>query len=454
MRQSARNASFLVAGEAASRVFGFLTTALLARRLGVDGFGQIGFATSVLAYAVACTDLGLVPLGTRSVARSRDGVSGVTLNILPMRTLLSVGAAIVMLAVVLLVSRSSAVTGLLSVYALAVVVQGLVLEWVFIGIERMGYVSTARAISTGAYFGLVLILVRSAGSILLVPVALVVGTLIGPRFGWPRFRIDRNTWKGLFRSAWPIGAASLLTQLHVNLGIILLALVRSYHETGVYNSAYRLVFFLITLDRVFYTIFFPAASRVIALEPGRLSELTGRALRVVVALALPFCAGTLLLAGPVLQLVFGGKYLPAIPSLRILVWFLLLSMTNSVTGYTLVAAGRERRFLKNVAIGVAVSVVLNVVAVPLWGSSGAALAIVGGEAAILIAMLPDFLRLARPRLDARTAGPAVAALAMVGVILLLKHAHPLVAAGAGAAVYVAGLALTRGLTAADIGLTS
>jgi O-antigen/teichoic acid export membrane protein len=127
-------------------------------------------------------------------------------------------------------------------------------------------------------------------------------------------------------------------------------------------------------------------------------------------------------------------------------------MFNSLTGYTLVAAGMERRFLRNITIGAAASLVLNGLGILLAGGFGAALATVIGEAVILVLMSADFFRLVRPRLDARIVGPVVAAVVMTVVCLLLARFGLIVSAGVGAACYLVLLVSTRGVTADDFGL--
>ena len=109
MRGPVRNAGFLFAGEAASRVFGFLTTAVLARRLGVDGFGQIGFAAAVMAYGVVLTDIGLVTVGTRSVARDRSAVPSMVGTVVPLRLVLGLAAGLVMVLIALVLPKPAAV---------------------------------------------------------------------------------------------------------------------------------------------------------------------------------------------------------------------------------------------------------------------------------------------------------------------------------------------------------
>jgi O-antigen/teichoic acid export membrane protein len=461
MRGPVRNAGYLFAGEAASRIFGFLTTAVLARRLGVDGFGEVGFAAAVMAYGVVSTDLGLITVGTRSVARDRSAAGELVGSVLPLRLLLGFIAAAVMVLIAVVLPKPASVKWLLVLYSLAVIAQSTLVEWVFIGSEQMGFVSVSRVVTNCAYFALSLVLVRDSGAILFVPVAFTIATLLGvlvlfasyrPRFGRPRLRFGRVRWRELIKSAWPIGAASLLTQLHVNLGLVLLGLIATFQQTGIYNSAFRLVFFLMTLDRVFYTVFFPVVSRFVKDHPDRLPELVGTAARIILALSIPFCVGTGILARPVLAAVFSSDYAVAFPVLRVMVWFLPLSMFNSLAGYTLLAAGRERRFLRNTAIGVAVAVVINLVAVPLVGSLGAALALVAGEVVLLILMGKDLLGVVRPKLDLRILAPVVAVAAMAVVVFLLRHMHLVGCIGFGALTYSVFILLLRGITAEDIGL--
>ncbi|HTW90541.1 MAG TPA: flippase [bacterium] len=461
MRTPVRNAGYLLAGEAASRIFGFLAVALLARRLGADGFGQVGFAAAVMAYGAVFSDLGLATVGTRSVAQDRSTAGELVGSVVPLRLLLSVIAAAVMGLVALVLPKPASVRWLLVLFAAGVIIQSLLFEWVFIGAEKMGFVSVSRVVTDCAYFGIALVLVRNSSDLLLVPVAFGLATFLGglvlflsyvPRFGLPRFRIVSYRWRELLKSAWPIGASSILTQVHVNLGLILLGLIATFQQTGIYNSAYRLVFFLMTLDRIFYTAFFPVVARFIKDQPGRLPELIGTAARLILAVSTPFCVGAVVLARPILGAVFSSEYVAAFAVLRIMVWFLPLSMFSSLAGYTLLAAGGERRFLRNTAIGVGAAVVFNLVAIPLSGSMGAALAIVAGEVVLLGLMGRDLLKLTKPSFDLRALAPVAAVVPMTVVIYLLRHMNLVGCIGFGALTYSVFILLLRGITAEDIGL--
>jgi O-antigen/teichoic acid export membrane protein len=297
--------------------------------------------------------------------------------------------------------------------------------------------------------------------VLLVPGSLVAATLAGAavllvfhgvRLEGLHLRFDVRHWLDLVRAAWPVGAAGVATQVHVNFGLVGLGLLRTDAETGLYSAAYRLVFFLLMLDRVFYTVFFPVVSRVLARLPDKLPELTGVVIRLVLSVALPLSTGLALLARPVLDAVFGSGYAAAAPALRVLAWFLLASMLDSVAGYTLIAAGSERRFMRNAVLGSCTSVGLGLVGIITLGATGAAIGTLCGEAVILLLMARDFLRLVRPRLEWRSAAPLVAAGAMVPVCLLLARYPLVVPVAAAAAVYAGLLLVLRGVTLQDLGM--
>jgi O-antigen/teichoic acid export membrane protein len=206
------------------------------------------------------------------------------------------------------------------------------------------------------------------------------------------------------------------------------------------------------LDRVFQAVFLPTVSRYFASAKERLPELTGTAVRAILALSLPLCVGLSLLARPAVALVFGREYLPAATPLMILAWFLPLSLLTTLAGYTLLASGQERRFCLNTAIGVSFALALSVAGIIIWGVPAAAVAMVCGEACILVLMGRDSLKLCRPAIDSRIVVPVLGCLGLAAALVLLRRWNWPAAAAVGAAVYLAALFLGKGLTVRDLGL--
>ncbi len=461
MKRAARNALFLLVSEVGARFFGFLVSALLARRLGVDGFGQVGFAVAVMSYGIISTKFGLLAIGVRESARDRTRIPVLVGNVLVLRLILS-GLAVAAIGLfALLVRKDPSTRLLLLVFGLGVVAQSLLLEWVFTGIERLGHVALARLVTNGVYFGLVMLLVRGPGQLLVIPVALAAATLAGVGllavaylrlFGRPRLRLDRPVAGDLMRRAWPVGIATVLTQLHVNFPIVALSLISGDIAAGLYSAAHRLVFFAMMLDRIFQAVFFPVISRYAATNRDGLPRLTGTALRIVLAFGLPACAGLSLLGRPILRTVFGAGYESAAPVLAPLAWFVLLSLLSSLAGYSLLASGRERRFARNTAFGVGASLALTLVGILLFGIRGAAYGILAGELCLVVLMGIDFLRGVVPGVDWRTAVPVAGCIVMAAPLLLLRDWNWLAAGGAGVLAYAVVVLAARGVTPGDFGL--
>lgn len=466
IKKPARNAGFLLGGEILTRALGFAVTAVLARRLGLDAFGQIAFGMSVMAYGIMVTKAGLLTVGTRSVARDPSGIRELAGQVLTLRLLLAGLALAGIVLFALLLPRPAEMRWLLVLYATGVFAQALALEWALIGEERMHHIAAGHILTNLAYFLLVLLLVRGPGQLLLVPVAFVAATAAGAgyllvpharRHGLPRLRWQPRAWRALARQALPVGVASVLSQFYVNAPIIVLALLRGDAAAGVYSAAHRFVFFVLMLDRVVQSVFLPVAARQYRArgsEPGdpALARTVGTVLRVALALSLPACLLVLLLAPQLAVLLFGSEFAPTGGVLRVLIWFFPLSLVSTVGGYTLLAADRERRYSVNTAIGVGVALALIVLGALRFGPTGAAVGMVVGEALLAGLMLAGMLGLVQPRVGLRLLWVPVALLPLVGIVLALRDWNWFLAGAAGTAGYAVVLLAMRGITPADVGL--
>lgn len=106
----------------------------------------------------------------------------------------------------------------------------------------------------------------------------------------------------------------------------------------------------------------------------RASRLYAESLRYVLLLYIPAAAGLILVAAPVIRLVFGADYLPAVPVLQVLSVFTVAYAVTKITsdGLDYLGRARSRAIAK---AGMAVSnVVLNLLLIPVLGVVGAAVA--------------------------------------------------------------------------------
>ena len=105
------------------------------------------------------------------------------------------------------------------------------------------------------------------------------------------------------------------------------------------------------------------------------------------------------LASPVMSLVFGSAYLPAVAPLQILAGGSIFVFCTWILHATAIATNLDRRLLVTTAIGLGTNVVLNLLFIPRWGIAGAAWATVVAEAVtvtLLFVQVQHRLRTAGP----------------------------------------------------------
>ena len=412
MKRPLKNLSYLFGADVLSRLLGFLATTYLARKLGVDSFGMVGFALAALSYGLVGCDLGLLKLGTREVAKDRTQAQAYARGVVGLRLILAVIAFTGVCVFALLVPRSETTKMLIFAYALALFPSAMLLEWLFQGVEEMEHISISRLILYVVYLALVVIVIRGPEDLLRVPFLWLVGNvasalylLIAYRFRIGRFALgfDLRFWGLLLQGALPLGIGTVLSQLYVNFGPLALGLVSTNEATGLYTAAFRLLFFLLVVDRMFYAVVFPIVARKVqasgpltAEQAYQQSALTMQRLaKLVLLISLPIAACTTSLAQPLMTLLFTEKFSAAGPVLGIMAWLVVTTTLNSLYAYGLIAVGREREYARNIGLGALTVVVLTGPLVSLLNARGAALALVLGEIAMLGFMFSGFRRVVR-----------------------------------------------------------
>jgi O-antigen/teichoic acid export membrane protein len=219
----------------------------------------------------------------------------------------------------------------------------------------------------------------SLKSVLLGYVAANVITLcltamvVHSRFGAvPLRRPTDSTWR-LARVAAPFGALTVLGLLHSKADTLMLYALSSSAAVATYESAYKLLEVSRFLVRPAVTVFFPICAALAAREKWddftiayrRLLTAAGSAGAVVAALVMS-------LAGVVIPLVWGGRYVEAVPVLRILYLAVPILYLQTVALFVAGALHLEGTALKAIVAALASNVALNLVAVPRWGALGAA----------------------------------------------------------------------------------
>jgi O-antigen/teichoic acid export membrane protein len=239
--------------------------------------------------------------------------------------------------------------------------------------------------------------------------------------------------------------------LYLRLDSVMLSVMRNDAEVGWYNAAYRLIEGLVIFPMIIQYVLFPRVSILYLESKGSVEQLVSRSCKHLIAVAFLTAAVGILLADPVMTLVYGRQYAPATASLQILLGGIGFMFLSSLLRDVLNAVNRPLVPLIGGLLGVAVNVVTNLFLIPRYGHIGTSISTVLAELTLFSLMIGALYRRGyRLELMRWVVKPTLALLPSVGVMLLLRDWHFVLVALAGTSVYVSGLLSLRYLEADEL----
>ena len=385
------NFAALGASEVVARVVGFFATAQLARKLGVDAFGVLGFATAIVSYFGVALTGGFGDIGSRAVARDPAAARRLAADATGIRLLIAcagIGANAV-IAFAFIASPLQGVVLLLSTLSLVSV--ALDTSWVYRGLSRNRTTGLALLLAQVAYLAGVLLFVSAPDDLVRVPLVQFAGDMLAVLMllvllfgrGFPRPSLAGGI--ALLRQSAFITASRLMRALIVTFDVLLLGLLAGSREVGLYTAAYRVCLLVTTIAVASHVVFLPGFMRSALEGPGRLTTVMSRSISLTSAVILPLVVGGIVLAEPLLAFLFGAAYVPATAALRLLLASIAVLSIHGTAHNVFLAlhqTGRETLIVGSAAV---INIILNVILIPRNGLVGAAFATLAAEGFILAA---------------------------------------------------------------------
>lgn len=463
-RKVAVNTAGLVAGRVLVVIGGIASVALASRYLGLAEYGALTTAFAFVALFEVFTDFGVYTMASREIATKPESERHIVGNVASLSLSISVVVMAVAWGAAQLLYPGGGTNGEIRQGVTILLVQLAVAAP--IGAARAHFVANQRAYL--AAFG------EATAAAVTVAVT-VVAVLLG--WGFPgvmaglasgrvaqavvmagamsrevrgSFAVDRAYWRRLLAISLPLGATLIINYLYFRLDVLLIGWLRDADDVAIYGLAYKVIEAFIVLPSYFMITLFPEIARMGA-DSERLRSVMGQALAVMETLALPIVVLTVPLAGPIVRLIGGTQFEDAAPVLQILMIGLAVSFVNGVYGNALVALGRQSRLFWLSLLVLGVNVVLNLIAIPIWGVVGAAAAVSASEVVAFLVVRRLYATAATLPTNERRGRVLLAGVAMVVSVAWVPWAPlgdiplVLVAGVVGIAVYGGALIALRAL---------
>jgi PST family polysaccharide transporter len=416
-RRLAFNAYIQVGGEVISRLLMFALYAVMARRLGLRGFGDFTFALS-LTGLMLLADSAVDDILVRDIARARSKAGRLAGDALAAK--LTVGALVGSFAIafVLVGDYSWTVRG-----AVCLLIVGAIPELgittiyaVLRGVDdfRTGTLGLLIMRTTRATLGVTILLI--GGGILLVASSYAAGALVALAITVPvlagRRSMPRPVWsRGAIRRVlsrvWPVVAAGALDTILISAAPIVLSALKGNAAVGAYGAGIRLALIAQFLSIAVGSAVLPTAARTDPTTTPTLGEIVEATLKITTVALVPLTLALALFAHPIVTFIYGHGFGAAVTPTRLLAALVLVRGVAIVTFIVLLARDRLASLLRIPAAVLLGYVVLLAAVVPAQAENGAAAATLIMELAYAALMVVATVRVTGPVSLARVASGAL-----------------------------------------------
>ena len=275
---------------------------------------------------------------------------------------------------------------------------------------------------------------------------------------------DFKFWREILTKTLPYGAAVLLATIYVRIDVILLSLLRSQEEVGIYGVAARILENLAVVSIFFLNSALPTITRLFQDNREKLKQLLQYAFDFLILIGLPIVVGGITLAFPIIAFVSSPEFLSNLTqnfygsdiALQILLVAMLFAYLGNLFGFTLLAGNQQVKLMYVNAAAVVFNLVGNLLVIPTWGFRGAAATSVASQ--IFVCILGFFIlrRMIAVSFNLKTAMKAGIAATGMGISVWYLQPHffnlfggnksLLLLIPVGGIIYGAVLILTRAIT--------
>lgn len=444
----ARAFSVQLVCRALGMVASVVSVAMTARYLGPDTYGQLTIAIVFIGLWTSLADLGIGTVIVRRVTAGRGNLerlvrvnSGLSLVYCIPLAALAAGSG-------LLIYPNADVRAMLVVMAVSLLMMTMTtrFEPVFLTTVRFSAVAVSDVVSRLAMLGVVVWLVTSHTGVIwfaaaqLIPPAvqlLIQGAAASRHISLRPVFSPREVGSLLRESRAQMGVV-VIAILYWRADGVILSLVSSHAEVGVYGLAYTFAFNVGVMSTFFLKSTLSTATELFAHDVSAFAGFLRRSVEVMYALGLPIAVVGAMLAGPLIGLLGDRQFVErGTPTLALLFVAVALRFVTATLGQGLFAA-HHQRFLFRLSIAtLAVNVVLNVALAARFGAVGAAAALVCTEIFGMAFASWWLRRQCGYRTPATYLARLLAPTAMtVAVVVVLFSHHVLIVGAAAVATYL------------------
>jgi O-antigen/teichoic acid export membrane protein len=395
-----KNMSWLLISQIIASICAFVWTILMARYLGVEKYGIVGFAISFTAILGMLDDLGISAHIVRHIATNYDSAPKYLGNAIPVKLLFSTVKIILSIIILLILGMNELTITITLLFSIEMIFKSYIalLNGTFQSFEIGKYQGIGNIILNVTTLIFILLTVYTDLGIYGITFSYIIANLITTAYAYyilkrevvtPEYEIDWEFCRRITKLSIPFVVTGILYTLYYSIDVIMLTNIVGDYATGIYNATYKLISVLTLFYGIYTAVIYPVMSKFFKSDKKLLLISFEKSIKYLMLIIIPLAISTVIYSADIIQLIYGNQYSDAASVLSILIWTVCLLFISGAGNTLLNASYKEVTVTKIYAIAAAFNIILNFILIPYMSYNGAAITTVLSD--ILIVVLQAYV---------------------------------------------------------------
>ncbi len=392
----AKNAVFNTIYRLINMLFPLVTSMYVSHILMATGVGRVSTAQNIVQYFVLLAPLGLTTYGTREIAKVRDNreqTERLFTELFAINFCSTLIWAVVYYGMIITMEHFAAERILYLVAGLPIVFNFINIEWFYQGNEDYVYIALRNVVVKILSLIAVVSFVRTVDDYVIYALIYALGIA-----GNYVFNITNAVKKGIrlrfsgikipqhLKPVLILLCSNIAIELYTLLDTTMLGLWCTEEVVGYYTNSVKLVKIVVSLIAAIGGVLLPRLSYY--KEQNMMEQcdsLISKVTKIMLFFAIPCGIGVMILAEPIVLVMFGETFIPAIGTTKIAtILIYVLGFSNLFGTQVLLTFNQEKKLLLCTCIGAASNILMNSMLIPMFQHNGAVVASVISESIVTL----------------------------------------------------------------------
>lgn len=379
-----KNAAWIIGCRVVQSVLALIINLFTARYLGPSNYGVINYAASLVSFVVPIMSLGITSVLVNEMIKEPEKEGEFLGTSLVMTLITSVSCILGLAAFVAFVNAGETETQIVCIlYSLLLIAQSLeLLQYWFQAHYLSKYTSLTILFSYLIISAYKIYLLATKKSIywfalshcLDYTLIAIILYVIYKAKGGQKFKCSLKTAKRLFSQGKHYIIADLMGVALAQTDRIMIKFINDNEAVGFYSAAFAISGLTSFVFSAIINSMRPLILQYKCENEKNYEKSVSTLYGIVAYLALAQAVFVTVFAKEIVFVLYGSEFMPAVATLRIIVWYTLFTYIGAVRSVWILAEEKQKYLWMISLSGLIVNLVLNIILIPLLGIMGAALA--------------------------------------------------------------------------------